>query len=116
MDWDQIGQKITGLGRDVSDKVKETAEVARLRQRIRAEEEKLAGAYQAIGKLYYEKHDGEICEEYIPYFEHVGEACAAIEEFQGQLNELKKRKICPECGAAVEETSAFCSHCGHKMN
>ena len=116
MDWDQIGQKITGFGKDVSDKVKETAEMVRLRQRICAEEDKLADAYRSIGKLYYEKHEGEIDEDYMPHFEHVGEAKAAIEEFQGQLNELKKTQICPECGAAVDENASFCSKCGHKMN
>ena len=116
MDWEELGQKITDLGKEVGGKVKDTADVLRLKQKLASEESKRKAAYRAIGELYYQEHEGELDEAYIPYFEQVGEASAAIEDYQAQINALKGRQICPACGAAVEADSAYCGKCGCKMD
>ncbi len=116
MDWDEIGQKITDFGKEVGGKVKDTAEVLRLKQKLASEESKLKAAYRAIGELYYQAHEGEIADEYTVHFEHVGEAKAAIEDYQAQINELKGVQICPACGASVEAGASYCGKCGHRMN
>ena len=66
MGWEDFGQKIADAGKDVSDKVKKVADLVCLKQKLASEERKLQTAYMEIGKLYYEKHEGEIDEEYIP--------------------------------------------------
>ena len=116
MDWEGIGQKITGFGKEVGGKVKDTAEVLRLKQKLASEESKLKEAYRAIGELYYREHEGEMDPEYIVHFEHVGEARAAIEDYQAQINDLRGVQTCPACGASVEAEAAYCGKCGHKMN
>lgn len=115
MDWEQLGQRIADVGKDVGDKVKETADMVRLKQKLAAEERKQKEAYAAIGKLYYETHEGEIAEDFIPWFEKVGEAGAAIADYQEQINQAKKQVRCPECGEYQNVDAAFCNKCGAKL-
>ena len=116
MDWEEIGQKISDFGKEVGGKVKDTAEILCLKQKLASEESKLKAAYRAIGELYYQEHEGEIEDAYIVHFEHVGEANAAIEDYQAQINNLKGVQVCPSCGASVEAGAAYCGKCGHRMN
>ena len=116
MDWEIFGQRIAGVGKDVSERVRETADVVRLRQKLAEEERKLQDAYAALGKLFYEKQDGEIEEEFIPYIENITEAKAAAEEYRSNINQLKNQVECPQCGAVMGKEAAFCSQCGSKMH
>lgn len=115
MDWEQIGQRIADLGKDVTERVKDTAEVVRLKQRLSDEERNLRNAYAAIGQIFYETHEGEVKEEYIPYFENVGEARAAVEDYKETIAKLKKEATCPVCGTKMDEDAQFCIKCGAKI-
>lgn len=115
MDWEGFGARIAGVGKDVSEKVRETADVVRLRQKMNEEERKLQSAYVELGKMLYEKQEGEIDEELIPYFERITEARAAVNELKNNINQLKNQVECPQCGAVMGMDAAFCSQCGAKM-
>lgn len=70
--------------------MKKVADLVCLKQKLASEERKLQTAYMEIGKLYYEKHEGEIDEEYIPLFEDVAAAAAAAADYKEQISKCKK--------------------------
>lgn len=111
--FEKLGDAITGMGRDVSQKVTDATEIAKLRMDIRSKEESVRKQYLEIGRQYYELHkdDSE------PLFEEVTlikETLEKIEELKAQIAENKGKKICPACGAANEEDASYCSKCGAK--
>ena len=84
-------------------------------QKLASEERKLQTAYMEIGKLYYEKHEGEIDEEYIPLFEDVAAAAAAAADYKEQISKARNQVQCPCCGAYQSADSAFCNKCGASL-
>ncbi len=115
MAWEDFSQRISRTGKEVGEKVKETSEVVRLRQKKSSNESKLQDVYAEIGRLYYESHSEEVPEEMLPYFEKVTELQADMEEEQAEIDSIRKTKTCPVCGASMEEDCVFCSRCGAKI-
>lgn len=110
---EKLGDAITGMGRDVSQKVTDVTEIAKLRMDIRSKEESVRKQYLEIGKQYYALHkdDAE------PLFEEVvliKETLEKIEELKAQIAENKGKKVCPNCGAPNEADASYCSKCGAK--
>ena len=111
--FEKLGDAITGMGRDVSQKVTDATEIAKLRMDIRSREESVRKQYLEIGKQYYELHKDD--EE--PLFEEISlirETLEKIEELKVQIAENKGKKVCPGCGAANEADASYCSKCGAK--
>ena len=116
MDWNQITQAIQGLSKDVSGKVKETADVLKLRQKASVEKQRIRDAYEEIGRLYFKECEGkEVAPEYQEFFDTIAEASAAVAEFKSKIEELRNTKTCPECGAEMYKEAASCAKCGAKM-
>ena len=116
MDWNQITQAIQGLSKDVSGKVKETADVLKLRQKASVEKQRIRDAYEEIGRLYFKECEGkEVAPEYQEFSDTIAEASAAVAEFKSKIEELRNTKTCPECGAEMDKEAAFCAKCGAKM-
>lgn len=116
MDWDQITKALQDFGKDVSDKFKETADVIALRQKANAEKQRIATAYQEIGRLYFKECEGkEIPEEYQEYFDVIAEASVTINEYKSKLEAMSDTKTCPVCGTEMDKEAAYCFKCGAKM-
>ena len=110
MDWNQITQAIQGLSKDVSGKVKETADVLKLRQKASVEKQRIRDAYEEIGRLYFKECEGkEVAPEYQEFFDTIAEASAAVAEFKSKIEELRNTKTCPECGAEMYKEAASCA-------
>lgn len=109
----KLGETISATGKDVSQKARELTEIAKLNMDVKAKEDFVTKQYMEIGKQYFELHKGD--EE--PFFEEIGlikDSLAEIEQLKSDIAELKGKKKCPECGAVVEQDSAYCSKCGAK--
>ena len=116
MDWNQITQMIQDLGKDVSGKVKDTADVFKLRQKANEEKRRIRIAYEEIGRLYFMECEGkEVAPEYQELFDTIADASVAMNEFKNKIEELRNTKTCPECGAEMDKEAAFCAKCGAKM-
>lgn len=115
MDWEDLGQKIADAGKDVSGRMKKAADLVCLKQKLSNEERKLQTAYMEIGKLYYESHEGEIDEKFIPLFENAAAAAAAAADYKEQISQAKNQVQCPSCGAYQSADAAFCNQCGASL-
>ena len=54
-------------------------------------------------------------EAYSAEFALIRESLKTIDELQNRLSTLEGFIHCPECGARIEKTAAFCSKCGAKI-
>ncbi len=82
-------------------------------------EAKLSKDFEALGRIYFEA----VCKEQNPEGEEAEKLIKAIAEKTAQIEEMKKevfksknKKICPECGAALDKNSLYCSVCGVKIS
>lgn len=81
---------------------------------LKSKREKL---YAVLGKNFFERlddtfvlndEDRGICDAII-------ELNDKIDELNNELNFAKSNRICPNCGAVIDEKAVFCSTCGAKL-
>lgn len=113
--FDDVKDTVVNTSRGVGNKAKELAEVTKLKNAITAQERKIKEQYETIGRLYVENYGQQPEAMFKEAIAAIHSAKTIIAQKQEELNELKSVKICPACGAAVEEESAFCNKCGAKI-
>ncbi len=111
----KLVETLTDTGKGVVQKAKDVAEVSKIHNQISIEESRINAAYLSIGKRFYEENAGEVMEAYIQDFSVITESKAKIQNLKEQLKQLKGVFKCPQCGAEVPASSAFCSSCGAKL-
>jgi len=104
--------KIQNAGKGVAQKTKDLAEIAKLNSRISNEEENIKTAYSQIGELYFKIFSESPDERFAALCNVVKQAQANIKEYTRQIQAIKGVKSCPNCGAEIANTAAFCSVCG----
>jgi len=109
--FDGLRDKIMTTGKDVSEKARETAAVAKLKAQIAMEENKLKVIYAELGKAYYENPEDENIEAYKDSIEMTKNVIAG---YQSDLANRKGLKKCSNCGATMAKEVLFCSKCGAK--
>ncbi|MCQ2455298.1 MAG: zinc-ribbon domain-containing protein [Clostridia bacterium] len=81
---------------------------------LKSKREKL---FAKLGKNYFlslenfeqlNEDDRSICDEIVQINEK-------IDELNNEINYAKSNRICPSCGAVIDETAVFCSKCGEKL-
>lgn len=111
---EKIGDTIMHVSKDVTQKAKDVSGIAKLKLDIRAKEDFIKEQYMELGKTYYEMKKGTGAAEQAQ-FDRIDEALEEIEKMKLQILELKKARVCPECGAQAADTAEYCSVCGAKL-
>ena len=109
--FDNLRDKLATTGKDVSDKEKEAAAVAKLKTQISLEEGKLKGLYADLGRAFYENPQDENIEAYKDSITAIKEVLAG---YESELADVKGLKTCSNCGARMAKEVLFCSKCGAK--
>ena len=80
-------------------------------------ESKRAKDYAVLGEIYYNKiKDGAVEDENVSGLVlAIKEKSEKIEKLKAEVNSAKNKRICPKCGAAIEQTSNYCNACGAKL-
>ena len=99
---------------------KKTGEVVNTQKQkfdIASLESKRAKDFAVLGEIYYNKiKDGEAQDENISELVlSIKEKSEKIEKLKAEVNSAKNKRICPKCGAAIEQTSNYCNACGEKL-
>ena len=113
---------------EIFDKAKEVLDVAckktgevvsagKQRFDIATMESRLEKAYNALGKAAFKEinEKGTDNEELKAAVNDIAEKIAAIDAAKKELAEMRNKRICPKCSAAIEKTSVFCNYCGEKL-
>ena len=80
-------------------------------------ESKRSKDFERLGKLYFDMiKDSEIENSKIKEIvNEIKEKNQKIEEIKKEINNIKNKRICPSCGAAIDKYSVFCNLCGAKL-
>lgn len=114
--FDNLGEMLSGKGKEAADAAKKMAEIANLRGKINGIETEIKKNYRKIGEAYYEAYkSAEVTCEFEEYVQAIRDAKRAVEELTRKVNELKGDVECKGCGANVKAGSAFCPNCGTKV-
>ena len=108
-------RSLTEAGKQVAQKTKEVSDTVQLKTQISREKEAVNRQYAQIGKKAFEAANTADAEAYSAAFALTRESLKTIDELQDKLSTLEGFIHCPECGAKIEKTSAFCSKCGAKI-
>ena len=99
---------------------KKTGEVVNTQKQkfdIASLESKRAKDYAVLGEIYYNKiKEGAVEDENVSELVlAIKEKSEKIEKLKAEVNSAKNKRICPKCGAAIEQTSNYCNACGAKL-
>lgn len=108
---DQLSSK----SKDIAQKAKDMTEQTKTKNLMKNEQEKIQNLYAALGKLYYENETENLKEPYADIVKTIRIALEKSEEYQGKIDGLKNKYICPNCGYSITSTTQFCKHCGTKI-
>ena len=108
-------RSLTEAGKQVAQKTKEVSGTVQLKTQISREKEAVNRQYAQIGKKVFEAANTADEEAYSAEFALIRESLKTIDELQDKLSTLEGFIHCPECGARIEKTAAFCSKCGAKI-
>ena len=108
-------RSLTEAGKQVAQKTKEVSDTVQLKTQISREKEAVNRQYAQIGKKVFEAANTADEEAYSAEFALIRESLKTIDELQDKLSTLEGFIHCPECGARIEKTAAFCSKCGAKI-
>ena len=112
--FERLGDTIINVSRDVTQKAKDVSGIAKLKLDMKAKEDFIKEQYAALGKWYYQEHKEEEGEQRA-WIERIDEALEAIAQMELKILELKKARVCQECGAQASDTAEYCSVCGAKL-
>lgn len=113
--FDDIQKSISTAGKQAADTAKVMANITKKRTELHVEEQKIEECYARIGKRLYESMKDTPAEEDLVDFNEIETRIAAIASLEEEIQQLKGKKECPNCGEMVEKGSKYCNHCGQEM-
>lgn len=99
---------------------KKTSEVVSTQKQkfdIASLENKRTKDFELLGEIYYNKIKNETVDD-----KSINELVCAIneknqkiKELNEEINSLKNKRICPNCGTTIDNYSVYCNACGKKV-
>ena len=98
-------------------KTEEVVSVQKQKFDIATIENKRNKDFEKLGKLYFEVFgENETDNAQInALVEDIKSKNEKIEQLKNEIKETKNARVCPKCGAFVEDNAVFCSACGAKI-
>lgn len=109
-----IFDKISDAQRNVQEKTKNMSEASNLKRKILYEEERIGEVFQDIGKRYY-KNPNEDPASLKVLCDDIDTRRRRIKKMRYELNQIRGYKVCPKCGAEVNDRFQFCGRCGARL-
>lgn len=109
-----ILNKFNDVSKGVNDKAKSISEANNLKRKILYEEERIVEIFTDIGKKYY-KNPNEDPNVLKVLCDDIDTRRRRIKRMRYEFNQIKGYKICPKCGAEVNDKFQFCGVCGVRL-
>jgi DNA repair exonuclease SbcCD ATPase subunit len=113
--FNDLQKGLSSVGKQAADKAKEVADLTVKTTELRTEKQKLEEAYARIGERFYQDTKDVPSEEDLVDFNEVEARLNAIQTLEQEIQQLKGKKPCPNCGEMVDADSKYCSQCGMDM-
>lgn len=114
--FDGLRERLTNTGQSAIQKTRNLAGENKLNQEIRELQDRNREAFEALGRLYYDRYSDVNQDEDIGHIiEVINENYFLIERKLDEINALKGMIMCPNCGASVPAEDTFCTNCGTRL-
>ena len=90
--FEKVGETVYNTGKNISDKAKEMAAIAELKNQINTCNTVIKKNYSMIGKIYYANNALDPEPEYMEMVKKIREAQKKIDELQEQIDCIKENK------------------------
>lgn len=115
MGFEQLGKKLLNLGQDAKSGMQKVSKSYQVSGRLDDEKRSLSKMYAVIGKYIYEKNGGNPPEGLEDEFTAVKVTMENVDRLSRELNSLRGRIYCTECGEEAGAGESFCIKCGTKL-
>lgn len=117
---DFIDNAVTKAKEAIDVACKKTNEVVNTQKQkfdIATLENKRAKDFELLGMIYYEslKECGAEDKKINAIVSEINAKNEKIKKLKEEINSVKNKRICPKCGAAVDNCSNYCNACGEKL-
>lgn len=118
MPFEDWRSKLAKAVRTVKDSTGEIYNTAKINVDLGKEQDHLNKLYYEIGKKVHEiyQYGGSLGKFFDEKYLEIKEVEERIEELQKKMEEVKKVRVCTECGKEVEKGAKFCPKCGASMS
>lgn len=115
--FDDLQKTVTDAAYFTAKKTGELTGIARVKFNIKAEQVRLNSTYAKIGSLFYsaEREGLDHTEEIAQLISQADKINGDIAAYREKLAELRKSKVCSECGGKISKSASFCPNCGVKI-
>ncbi len=113
--FDDIGRRVTSIGRNALQKVQNFAEISKLNTAVAENQRAMDEAFRQLGKQYMAMHPEDYASEFAGIVTTIAEADKKIKDLHLQIMSIKGVVACPKCGSEAPRGSAFCSVCGTEL-
>lgn len=111
---DKFASKVNDLGNKVVEKTTSSTENIRLNNSIKDEKRQIANDYEEIGKKYRSMFGSNPAPEFAQLLADIEKREVLVAEYRKKIQQNRGKINCPNCGAEMEYTAAFCASCGAK--
>lgn len=111
----KIGTSIAAKGRELMKNAKAASETSSLNNIIKAEKIKIDTNFKMMGKLYFDKYGDSPDEEFSGAINSIKASMEKIDETNNEIEKIRRRNCCPNCGNRFKSDAIFCSKCGTKV-
>lgn len=116
---DKVSVAVAEVGKEVSKKAKDVADITNLNLQYKTASEDLEKLYAVLGKKYfkenYEKDEEEVGSAYYNSMKLIKVQADKVASLRDELITAKGAVKCNNCGRAVDKNSTYCPECGSKM-
>lgn len=115
--FEDVIVKAKGAADAAGKKTGEIVELSRLKFSLSEFDQKINGEYRELGKIVYTSaKDNADCTEFVKTkAEKIDSLFCDREKLQSRINEMMRKKPCPECQYENPESALFCQKCGTKL-
>lgn len=113
----EVLEKAKDVFEVAKEKTDQAVAIGKQKYDIAALESRLNKSYGALGRLCFENYgnDENTPDEIKALIAEIENEIEAIALAREELAKIKSNRVCPTCGKAVSDNSAFCNHCGEKL-
>lgn len=113
--FDDLSNKVTKLGKDVSQKTKSFTGSVQLNSQINEQKKNQSRLFEELGRMVYQNEEIRTRPEFAELAGMIQNAENTIKELEVQLSVTKGEVQCKNCGNFVPSDNTFCPNCGTKV-
>ena len=101
----------------VAKKTNEVIGIQKLKISAARVESQMSKDYEILGRMFFDEKadDEDLGEAYKTVIDGITESKEELAEINAQIDEQKRTRNCPNCGAKNPDTSKYCGECGEKL-